>query len=158
MVPDRRQQWNVCRLKPLQDRRFKAPPHGIQLLAAEASQLTRDHVASTHHQIRLQTNELIQPLINGRDVAGRAIAAVDQGLDQLISLQPDLVVCAGDMVAGQMRGLSGQRLDAMWWGFETSVLQRLQAANIPLLPAIGNHDGSPAVSYTHLTLPTIPLV
>jgi len=71
------------------------------------------------------------------------IPAVDQGLDQLIALQPDLVVCAGDMVAGQMRGLSGQQLDAMWQGFQLSVLQRLQAADIPLLPAIGNHDGSP---------------
>ncbi|MGB0874507.1 MAG: metallophosphoesterase family protein, partial [Synechococcus sp.] len=73
----------------------------------------------------------------------RYIPAVDLGLDQLIGLQPDLVVCAGDMVAGQMRGLTGQQLDAMWRGFETSVLQRLQAADIPLLPAIGNHDGSP---------------
>ena len=71
------------------------------------------------------------------------IPAVDQGLEQLIALQPDLVVCAGDMVAGQMRGLSGQQLDAMWRGFETAVLQRLQVADIPLLPAIGNHDGSP---------------
>ena len=71
------------------------------------------------------------------------IPAVQQGLDQLIALQPDLVVCAGDMVAGQKRGLSGQQLDAMWRGFETAVLQRLQRAGIPLLPAIGNHDGSP---------------
>ena len=71
------------------------------------------------------------------------IPAVDQGLEQLIALEPDLVVCAGDMVAGQMRGLSGQQLDAMWRSFERSVLQRLQAADIPLLPAIGNHDGSP---------------
>ena len=71
------------------------------------------------------------------------IPAVEQGLAQLIGLQPDLVVCAGDMVAGQMRGLSSQQLDAMWRGFDTSVLQRLQAAHIPLLPAIGNHDGSP---------------
>ena len=71
------------------------------------------------------------------------IPAVDQGLDQLIALQPDLVVCAGDMVAGQMRGLTGLQLDAMWRGFETSVLQLLQTAGIPLLPAIGNHDGSP---------------
>ncbi len=71
------------------------------------------------------------------------IPAVDQGLEQLIALEPNLVVCAGDMVAGQMRGLSGQHLDAMWRSFERSVLQRLQAADIPLLPAIGNHDGSP---------------
>jgi hypothetical protein len=47
------------------------------------------------------------------------------------------------MVAAQMPGLSGQQLDAMWRGFERSVLQRFQAADIPLLPAIGNHDGSP---------------
>ena len=71
------------------------------------------------------------------------IPAVQQGLDQLIALRPDLMVCAGDMVAGQKRGLSGQQLDAMWRGFETAVLQRLQKAGIPLLPAIGNHDGSP---------------
>ena len=71
------------------------------------------------------------------------IPAVHQGLEQLIALQPDLVVCAGDMVAGQMRGLSGQQLDGMWRGFETAVLQPLQKAGIPLLPAIGNHDGSP---------------
>ena len=71
------------------------------------------------------------------------IPAVDQGLNQLIGLKPDLVVCAGDMVAAQMPGLSGQQLDAMWRGFERSVLQRFQAADIPLLPAIGNHDGSP---------------
>ena len=71
------------------------------------------------------------------------IPAVHQGLRQLIGLQPDLVVCAGDMVAGQMQGLTGQQLDAMWNGFKTAVLQPLQRAGIPLLPAIGNHDGSP---------------
>ena len=70
------------------------------------------------------------------------IPAVHQGLEQLIALQPDLVVCAGDMVAGQMRGLSGQQLDGMWQGFKTAVVQPLQRAGIPLLPAIGNHDGS----------------
>ena len=71
------------------------------------------------------------------------IPSVHQGVEQLIALQPDLVVCAGDMVAGQMRGLSGQQLDAMWRGFEAAVLQPLQMAGIPLLPAIGNHDGAP---------------
>ena len=71
------------------------------------------------------------------------IPSVHQGLERLIALQPNLVVCAGDMVAGQMRGLTGQQLDGMWRSFETVVLQPLQRAGIPLLPAIGNHDGSP---------------
>ena len=30
------------------------------------------------------------------------IPSVHQGVERLIALQPDLVVCAGDMVAGQM--------------------------------------------------------
>ena len=81
--------------------------------------------------------------LNGSYGSTSYIPAVDQGLEQLIALQPDLVVCAGDMVAGQMRGLSGQQLDGMWRGFKTAVVQPLQRAGIPLLPAIGNHDGSP---------------
>jgi len=71
------------------------------------------------------------------------VPSVHQGLRQLIGLQPDLVVCAGDMVAGQKRGLTNGQLDAMWAGFNASVLRPLQAARIPLLPTVGNHDGSP---------------
>ena len=71
------------------------------------------------------------------------IPAVHQGLHQLIALQPNLVVCAGDMVAGQKHGLTLQQLDAMWSSFEAAVLQPLRIAGIPLLPTIGNHDGSP---------------
>ena len=97
MVPDRWQKWYFRSLKPLQNRRLKAPPHGIQLLAAEASQLTRDHVASTHHQIRLQAYELIQPLINGRDVAGGAIAAVE------VADQPNPVNSTPGGAPGQSR-------------------------------------------------------
>ena len=86
MVPDRWQQWNVRRLKPLQNRRLKAPPHGIQLLTREASHLTRDHVASTHHQIRLQANELIQlgalgsgprPLLDGEAPAQQSFTLLE---------------------------------------------------------------------------------
>lgn len=71
------------------------------------------------------------------------LPSVNQGLRQLVSLKPDLIVCAGDMVAGQNRELTPKQLDAMWAGFATSVIQPLQAARIPLLPTLGNHDGSP---------------
>tara|TARA_B100000513_G_scaffold181350_1_gene100263 strand:+ start:178 stop:519 length:342 start_codon:yes stop_codon:yes gene_type:complete len=77
MVSDRWKQWYVRRLKPLQNGPFETPPHRIQLLATEASHLTRDHVASTHNKIRLKGNQLLEPMINGSDVAGRAIAAVE---------------------------------------------------------------------------------
>ena len=81
----------------MQNGRFKAPPHGIQLLATEASQLTRDHIASTNHQIRLQANELIQPLVHGRDVAGGAVAAVE------VADQPNPVNSAPGGAPGQSR-------------------------------------------------------
>ena len=68
---------------------------------------------------------------------------VDRGLRQLMALKPDLIVCAGDMVAGQKPGLTGSQLDAMWNRFASDVLQPLADAGIPFLPAIGNHDGAP---------------
>ena len=67
---------------------------------------------------------------------------VKRGVNLLVQQQPDLVLCAGDMVAGQKRSLTNLQLQAMWAGFEQSVRAPLQQAGIPLLPAIGNHDGS----------------
>ena len=71
------------------------------------------------------------------------IPQVSKGLQQLLALQPALVVCAGDMVAGQKRGLSTGQLDAMWEGFARTVLTPVRQAGLPFLPAVGNHDGSP---------------
>ena len=68
--------------------------------------------------------------------------AVERGVALLLRQQPDLVLCAGDMVAGQKRSLTNSQLKAMWAGLEQTVRAPLQQAGIPLLPAIGNHDGS----------------
>ena len=56
------------------------------------------------------------------------IPQVSQGLQQLLALQPALVVCAGDMVAGQKPGLSTAQLDAMWEGFARTVLLPVRQA------------------------------
>ncbi|MFM7221007.1 MAG: metallophosphoesterase, partial [Nodosilinea sp.] len=49
----------------------------------------------------------------------------DVEVDQAISLmplwQPDLVVCGGDMVAGQNPSLTADRLTAMWQAFDQHV-------------------------------------
>ncbi|MEB3263316.1 MAG: metallophosphoesterase [Synechococcus sp.] len=71
------------------------------------------------------------------------IPAVAQGLRQLLARRPALIACAGDMVAGQKRGLSAAQLDAMWEAFGHAVLTPVRQAGIPFLPAVGNHDGSP---------------
>ena len=80
--------------------------------------------------------------LNGSYGSTNYSSAVQRGVTLLMQQQPDLVLCAGDMVAGQKRSLTNSQLQAMWAGFEQSVRLPLQTAGIPLLPAIGNHDGS----------------
>ncbi len=72
------------------------------------------------------------------------IAEVHRGVALIPPLRPDLVICAGDMVAGQKAGLGRQRLAAMWAGFDRSVLRPLRSAGLPFAPAMGNHDASGA--------------
>ena len=74
------------------------------------------------------------------------IPQVGQGVRQLLKQQPALLVCAGDMVAGQKRGLSSSRLDAMWDSFARTVLHQIRQAGVPFLMAMGNHDGAPGFS------------
>jgi len=80
--------------------------------------------------------------LNGSYGSTRYGPTVERGVALLKQHKPDLVLCAGDMVAGQNRALSDKQLRAMWRGFETSVRLPLQNVGIPLLPAIGNHDAS----------------
>ncbi len=70
------------------------------------------------------------------------IPQVQRGVELLATLQPDLVLCAGDMVAGQKLGLSSAQLDAMWAGFAKQVLEPLQRGGAGFAPAMGNHDAS----------------
>jgi hypothetical protein len=55
--------------------------------------------------------------------------------------KPDLVVCGGDMVAGQGPITNPATIRAMWSGFDRSVLAPIRANNIPFGFTIGNHDG-----------------
>jgi hypothetical protein len=71
------------------------------------------------------------------------IPQVRQGLHQLLALHPALVVCAGDMVAGQKAGLSAAQHEAMWESFARTVLNPIRQVGVPFLPAVGNHDGAP---------------
>jgi hypothetical protein len=70
------------------------------------------------------------------------VPEVQRGVELIQSLQPDLALCAGDMVAGQKRGLNPQQLDAMWNAFDRRLLMPLRAFGVPFAPAMGNHDAS----------------
>lgn len=56
--------------------------------------------------------------------------------------RPDLVLVAGDMVAGQSPRLADSTVRRMWSVFDAVVATPLRAANIPLVVTLGNHDGS----------------
>ncbi len=64
---------------------------------------------------------------------------VHRAVARTIALAPQLVLSAGDMVAGQRAGLDYQ---GMWSSFHAAVTHPLRAAGVPLAVAPGNHDAS----------------
>lgn len=73
-------------------------------------------------------------------------AFVHGAIAEIIERRPDVVLCAGDMVAGQHHGLNYR---AMWQGFHQAVSQPLEQAGIPLLITAGNHDGPMSRRYAY---------
>lgn len=56
--------------------------------------------------------------------------------------RPDLVLAAGDLVAGQRPALTDGNVRAMWAAFDSAVAGPLREAGIPFGFTLGNHDGS----------------
>lgn len=69
---------------------------------------------------------------------------IDKGINLLPFWQPDMVVCSGDMVAGQKPSLTEAQIKAMWAAFDEHVAAPLRQANLPYGFTIGNHDASGA--------------
>lgn len=67
---------------------------------------------------------------------GAVVAAIGR------TWRPDLVLAAGDVVAGQKPELPDSTVAAMWAAFDSVIGAPLREAGIPLAPTIGNHDGS----------------
>ncbi|MDR9404794.1 MAG: metallophosphoesterase [Halothece sp. Uz-M2-17] len=70
--------------------------------------------------------------------------SVDKGIALIPFWQPDLVICGGDMVAGQKSDLTETEIKAMWDAFDDHVARPLREQNLPFGFTIGNHDGSGA--------------
>ena len=56
--------------------------------------------------------------------------------------RPDLVLIAGDMIAGQRPALSDANVRAMWDALDAAVAAPLRDAGIPYMVTLGNHDAS----------------
>lgn len=67
---------------------------------------------------------------------------VIEGITLLPEWQPDMVICGGDMVAGQSISLSAAEIEAMWTAFDEKILSRIRTAGLPFSLTIGNHDAS----------------
>jgi 3',5'-cyclic AMP phosphodiesterase CpdA len=71
---------------------------------------------------------------------------VDRGIARILANPPDLVLCGGDMVAGQKKSLTEKQIRAMWDAFDNHIAAPLRKAKIPFGFTIGNHDASGALS------------
>ena len=70
------------------------------------------------------------------------IDQVKQAIAFLPDWEPDLVLCGGDMVAGQDNSLKSSEIEAMWQGFDKHIAAPIRKANLPFGFTIGNHDAS----------------
>ncbi len=69
-------------------------------------------------------------------------AEVTSGVALLPDWQPDMVICGGDMVAGQSLNLSAREIEAMWTAFDEKIFDPIRTAGLPFAMTIGNHDAS----------------
>lgn len=77
----------------------------------------------------------------GSTTYSKEVTAVIRQLD---SIRPDIILCAGDMVAGQKKTLTEEQIQNMWSGFEQHVLNPVSRLQIPFGFTVGNHDASPS--------------
>ena len=80
--------------------------------------------------------------LNGRYGSTVYAPEVHQAIKLIQNWQPDLVLCGGDMVAGQSKQLSDPQFQSMWQAFDQTVTQPLKGSKIPFAFTLGNHDGS----------------
>ncbi|MFN3926664.1 MAG: metallophosphoesterase family protein [Pseudanabaenaceae cyanobacterium] len=66
---------------------------------------------------------------------------VKQAIKFLPDWEPDIILCSGDMIAGQTV-LTRAQIQAMWDGFEKHIGSKIRATKIPYGFTIGNHDAS----------------
>jgi predicted MPP superfamily phosphohydrolase len=67
---------------------------------------------------------------------------VEKAMQLIPDWQPDLVICAGDMVAGQSISLTPAEIEAMWVGFDRAIFTPIRQAGLPFAFTLGNHDAS----------------
>ncbi|MDJ0707826.1 MAG: metallophosphoesterase [Leptolyngbyaceae cyanobacterium MO_188.B28] len=73
-------------------------------------------------------------------------ASVEKAVQMIPDWRPDLVICGGDMIAGQRASLSRADIQAMWSAFDQQVFTSIRRAGLPFVHTLGNHDASSSFS------------
>ncbi len=109
------------------------------LILAALLSLTATTTRATDAKLRV----VVLSDFNGAYGATTYPAPLERNIQRIITeWKPQLVLSAGDVIAGQSAKLPGSSFPKMWAGFDAAVRGPLAAAGIPFAQAIGNHDGS----------------
>jgi 3',5'-cyclic AMP phosphodiesterase CpdA len=83
--------------------------------------------------------------LNGAYGSTEYAEAITSAVERILEIDPALVLCTGDMVAGQKEGTDTA---AMWEAFHRTVTDRLDKEAIPFAVTPGNHDASTGQRYS----------
>ncbi|RZK43572.1 MAG: metallophosphoesterase [Pedobacter sp.] len=67
-------------------------------------------------------------------------------INRIGTIKPDLILCGGDMVAGQKASLTESHIKNMWEVFKATIIDPIHQRKIPFGFTLGNHDASPSFS------------
>lgn len=92
-----------------------------------------------HHDLRVAVISDLNSSYGSTEYEPEVPRVVDLILEDW---KPDLVLSAGDLIAGQKPDLPDERVRKMWAAFDSVVAGPLRRAGIPFAFTLGNHDGS----------------
>ena len=115
-----------------------SPTEALSPLAQRATVGPEGLVAPVRGDIRIAVISDLNSAYGSTDYRAEVIA----GIGMLPDWQPDMVLCSGDMVAGQSISLSASEIEAMWNAFDTQILSPIRTAGLPFALTLGNHDAS----------------
>ncbi len=138
---------NGCATQSSSNTDTKSPVSALQTAASESTSAFDDDplpdVTPEPNEKMLLRLAIISDL-NGRYGSDEYDDEVNRAIDMIIADHPDIVINAGDMVAGQKPKLDYKK---MWSSFHENVTNRFLEAKIPMAQVPGNHDGSAYPKY-----------
>ncbi len=137
---------------PSMAREGAAPEANAASLPAETKAIVESVAGGMANPPRKDVRLVVISDLNGAYGSTDYDPEVDKAVQLLPFWKPDLVVCSGDMVAGQDLTLTPEQLDAMWQAFDDHVAAPLRDQGIPYGFTIGNHDASSATGVNNTFL------